>query len=63
VSSFGEHYHQAEALLEEASDPSDHGVSALHAHIGLAQAHAMLAVALQLDEIRDAIARLNGDPL
>ena len=40
-----EHYTQAEALLEEASDPADHGVSALHAHIARAQVHATLALA------------------
>ena len=40
-----EHYQQAEALLEEASDPADHGVSAVHAHIARAQAHATLALA------------------
>ena len=41
-----QHYRQAEALLEEASDPADHGVSALHAHIAMAQVHATLALAL-----------------
>jgi hypothetical protein len=40
-----EHYQEAERLLEEAEGPADHGVSALHAHIGLAQAHATLALA------------------
>jgi hypothetical protein len=39
-----EHYREAEALLEESSDPSDHGVSALHAHIARAQVHATLAL-------------------
>jgi hypothetical protein len=40
-----EHYREAEALLEEAGDPADHGVSALHAHIARAQVHATLAAA------------------
>lgn len=40
-----EHYREAERLLEEACDPADHGVGALHAHIGLAQVHATLALA------------------
>ena len=40
-----EHYREAEALLEEAADPADHGVSVLHAHIARAQVHATLALA------------------
>ena len=41
-----QHYREAEALLEEVRDPNDHGVSALHAHIAMAQVHATLALAM-----------------
>lgn len=47
-----DHYREAEALLEEAADPNDHGVSALHAHIGRAQVHATLAL---IDTIRELV--------
>lgn len=40
-----EHYQAAEALVEEATDPADHGVENLRAHIALAQVHATLALA------------------
>lgn len=46
-----EHFHQAEQLLEEASDPADHGVSWLHAHIALAQVHATLAAAAAMSKL------------
>lgn len=39
-----EHYREAEALVEEATDPADHGVKNLRAHIALAQVHATLAL-------------------
>jgi hypothetical protein len=46
------HYEKAEVMLEEASDPADHGVLALHAHIALAQVHATLAL---IDTIRELV--------
>lgn len=45
------HTAEAEAMLEEAGNPSDFGVSALHAHIGLAQIHATLALAAAVEMV------------
>jgi hypothetical protein len=67
VSGFAEHVHQAEdalSILDAEKEPGAWEEAIRSGEVALAvqaaNAHALLAIALQLDEIRDGIARLDG---